>query len=1291
MLDIFSYYREEKMKKLIALLIFSVLIIIGGLYLPAGSQPIPTGFDATAVHVGNTLSGDATATFEQDGDTPVTVTDFTITGEAAGDVIYFNGTNWIRLAKGTAAQALKMNSGATAPEWGTVSSVGISDEAYGATWNGITATATSKNAIYDYLVNFDADSDGSFLDETWLTTWPGSASITTIGTITTGTWRVANGIELATATTASNYKTFYSDGSGDVQELANGTNTWILTSQGTGTVPHWAAQHAESHNVASHSDTSGTGAELNTLTDNSIADTLHRHTELVASDGTPDPALSVDSVGRVGIGTAAPEAKLHIENFFAAPPDDLGDFDNYHLVILGEINTGRHAGMLFSTDINTYGGSAIVHYDTGAGGVGDLVFYTKQSISAIPPVEVMRLDDAGDVIATGALEAAVLTEGGVAVYNLNELNEWAGSASITTLGSIVAGTWNGTAIALGASTSGNYIATIADAGSGTINVIGSGSEGASITLEVASYSITNIQASSTLISGQTDVTAVNADYFLIWDATDGLLKKVDMAEVLGGGSSGFGGWTHDGSNVFSGSTTTSWTDIDLSGTVGSDYAMVMLRVTNDDAGKDLYDVMFRPNGATEGYDAIGSAGGYQLLFGGTNTTAVFVLETGSDGIIEWASNETGEDIEIYLEGYVTTASSTVSDGTYGATWNGSTTTAPSSNAVYDYLIQLDSEADGVITLGSNTAGNYIATLTDSGSSTFTIVRSGAETASVTIALNQDSVDDEHINWGTPTGQVDAADIPLFALSNSSWTTVQHMQNVFHSAGWITGGNVTDDGDGTISVALGTGLIRALNDDVETLYFFDWAAEAGANVALVDNDINYIYAEYNSGAPRVIATNTESADYHTNVLLGLVQASGTSLHINTVDKHTVGDHASRMIRRLKDTMAFSQVTGGILSATGTLGIQVTAGEFWQGLTEFSTNSFDSGSGTFSYWHIASPTGFIQIADQQTISATQYDDGDGTLGTLSNNKYGVHWVYMEVDSHIDVLYGRGDYTLSEAEDAQPPATVPEPITTHGFLISKIIIKKSDSAFTQVESTFQTTFVGSQAQDHGNLAGLADAADHTYALLIDGTRALAGAWDMNNDALTNVNIDSGVFTGITSASITGNLEVGDSLTVSASLTIPNGTDPDISVAGQISYDTDDLALRGYNAVTGQFIIGQATKTIQFTIAQPDDLDEKDDLLVWTNETGFVFIITTIKGWCNAASATFALVTASPTNFDAETTIESVTLNLAGTGVYYDTIIQSAIDHYTISNGDVIIYDPSTFDAAWIKVSIIGYLDAD
>ena len=57
--------------------------------------------------------------------------------------------------------------------------------------------------------------------------------------------------------------------------------------------------HPESHSIASHNDTTGTGAELNALTDNSMADALHRHSELSASDGTPDKIVYCDTDGKL--------------------------------------------------------------------------------------------------------------------------------------------------------------------------------------------------------------------------------------------------------------------------------------------------------------------------------------------------------------------------------------------------------------------------------------------------------------------------------------------------------------------------------------------------------------------------------------------------------------------------------------------------------------------------------------------------------------------------------------------------------------------------------------------------------------------------------------------------------------------------------------------------------------------------------------------------------------------------------------------------------------------------------
>ena len=58
-------------------------------------------------------------------DNSITGAKLAMGSDAQGDVMYYNGTDYIRLAKGSAGQVLTMNSGATAPEWATPDAGGI--------------------------------------------------------------------------------------------------------------------------------------------------------------------------------------------------------------------------------------------------------------------------------------------------------------------------------------------------------------------------------------------------------------------------------------------------------------------------------------------------------------------------------------------------------------------------------------------------------------------------------------------------------------------------------------------------------------------------------------------------------------------------------------------------------------------------------------------------------------------------------------------------------------------------------------------------------------------------------------------------------------------------------------------------------------------------------------------------------------------------------------------------------------------------------------------------------------
>ena len=67
----------------------------------------------------------------------VTGTKIALGSDAQGDIMYYNGTDYVRLAKGTAEQTLQMNGGATAPNWITAVS--------GAAWAIKTSAYTAVN------------------------------------------------------------------------------------------------------------------------------------------------------------------------------------------------------------------------------------------------------------------------------------------------------------------------------------------------------------------------------------------------------------------------------------------------------------------------------------------------------------------------------------------------------------------------------------------------------------------------------------------------------------------------------------------------------------------------------------------------------------------------------------------------------------------------------------------------------------------------------------------------------------------------------------------------------------------------------------------------------------------------------------------------------------------------------------------------------------------------------------------------------------------------------------------
>lgn len=116
------------------------------------------------VPTGVAVSGDVT--LANTGAT--TVTDLTISSEAQGDILYFNGSNWVRLAAGTSGHFLKTQGTGANPIWGAGGGGATIVHTYSNTTNtSYTGTASSFGTVGVgdrdiYIKKIDANNEGVF-------------------------------------------------------------------------------------------------------------------------------------------------------------------------------------------------------------------------------------------------------------------------------------------------------------------------------------------------------------------------------------------------------------------------------------------------------------------------------------------------------------------------------------------------------------------------------------------------------------------------------------------------------------------------------------------------------------------------------------------------------------------------------------------------------------------------------------------------------------------------------------------------------------------------------------------------------------------------------------------------------------------------------------------------------------------------------------------------------------------------------------------------------------------------
>lgn len=140
---------------------------------------------------------------------------------------------------------------------------------------------------------------------------------------------------------------------------------------------------------------------------------LHRHSELSASDGTPNPALQVDAAGQVGIGTTTPNNRLQVNAASAIIAENILRLSS-STTGFSDTNDNGIAHSLVFDGCAYSGGSGVVQRDgakiamlkenswnealVATGVHASMLFYTSSGSIAAPTLtEKMRITSAGDV------------------------------------------------------------------------------------------------------------------------------------------------------------------------------------------------------------------------------------------------------------------------------------------------------------------------------------------------------------------------------------------------------------------------------------------------------------------------------------------------------------------------------------------------------------------------------------------------------------------------------------------------------------------------------------------------------------------------------------------------------------------------------------------------------------------------------------------------------------------------------------------------------------------------------
>ncbi len=275
-----------------------------------------------------------------------------------------------------------------------------------------------------------------------------------------------------------------------------------------------------------------------------------------------------------------------------------------------------------------------------------------------------------------------------------------------------------------------------------------------------------------------------------------------------------------------------------------------------------------------------------------------------------------------------------------------------------------------------------------------------------------------------------------------------------SAGTVTAPIMTTNIDGSLTLSTTQ---YALFNNAAGVGFPDVYTINGQTLNPIDQTVSYVVADYNGGNPITkVITDVSLINETTVIPVYTVFRYGTRLHTITWD--SLGSAlANKIHQSLVKTERYRRESGLALSEYGTRNVSVSSGSIWIGAVNYQLPQVNSDVDNILFCYHSNGSWVTTTVHQ--YNNTQYDNGFNLVAT-SGNRYVVNFIYrgVETESELYMVLGSKDYTLSEAQGSQPPASLPTLITSHAVLIGRIIVAANGTTASQIDSAFAINFTGS-----------------------------------------------------------------------------------------------------------------------------------------------------------------------------------------------------------------------------------------